>query len=151
MTPKREQIITQLLERYTELADPMQSGNGGGDTGLRLMPRTYTPSVRELERLMVALREERHNIWWHVNERYLKAVQTTAYQCPKCKGISHSTTHRHRDKRNKLSTYTGIRVLRTSWNTGVNAKKVDQGITWLAGQWTLATEPMLPDELRIAA
>jgi hypothetical protein len=60
-------------------------------------------------------------------------------------------THKHRNKHGKPSTYNGVRVLQTTWNERVNPKKVDQGITWLAGQWTLATEPMLPDELRIAA
>lgn len=172
LTSKREQIIAQLLERWTELNDPIRSGNGGNDNGLRLMPHdatcllnrkadsaTWTPArcscsrraIVEIERLLGSLRDERHHIWWHVNERYLRATQTTAYKCPKCRGVSHAATHKHRDKRGKLSTYPGTRILRITWNERVNPKKVDTGINWLADRWTLATEPMLPDELRIAA
>lgn len=172
MTSKRAQTITQLLERWTELNDPVRTGNGGNDTGLRLMPHdpkcllnrkadatTWTPAkctcsrqaLAHLEKLLATLQTERHNIWWHLNERYIRAQQTTAYQCPKCDGISHFATHTHRNKHGKPSTYKGKRILRTSWNQAVNAKKVDTGITWLADRWTLATEPVLPDELRIAA
>ena len=147
----REAVIVELLERFNELTDPMQSGNGDGDSGLRLMPATYTPSVRELERLIVKLREERHNVWWHLNERYLKAVQSTAWECPKCKGVSHAATHSHRDKRGKLSSYKGVRVLRTSWSERVNPVKVETGVRWVASEWTLKHEPMLPDVVLAAS
>lgn len=147
----REQVIVELLERLTELSDPMQSGNGDGDTGVRLMPSCYTPSVRHLEELMVKLREERHNVWWHVNERYIRAVHTTAFRCPKCKGVSHAAIHRHRDKRGKPASYHGVREARLSWNERVNNAKVQQGVEWLAARWALQHEPMLPRELQVAA
>lgn len=151
MADSRVSVLEQLLERFTELVDPMQSGNGDGDTGLRLMPATYSPSVRELERLVVRLREERHSLWWHVNERYLKAVQSTAWMCPKCHGISHAAVHKHRDKRGKPSTYKGARVLRTSWDVSVNAKKVSLGVAQIGAWWALSHEPFLPDVIQAAS
>jgi hypothetical protein len=140
----REQTIEQILERLTELIDPMQSGNGNGDSGLRLMPATYTKSVREVEALLGKLHDQRHHIWWHVTERYIRAQQTTAYKCPKCNGISHYATHSHRDKHGKPSTYKGKRILRTTWNERVNPKKVEQGIQQIAAWWTLTREPEMP-------
>lgn len=144
MPNTREETLTQILERLTELTDPMQSGNGNDDSGLRLMPATYTASVRETERLLAKLRDERHHLWWHLNEHYIRAEQTTAYQCPKCDAISHYATHSHRNKHGKPSTYKGTRILRTTWNQAVNPKKVGQGVRQLAAWWTLKHEPRFP-------
>jgi len=149
---KRADVIAQILDRWCELTERAGSSGVKGDDGtVALMPKTYTPSVREVERLMVRLREERHSVWWHVNERFLKAHTRTLFRCPKCKGETHAAQHRHRDKHGKHSNYEGARVLRTTWSPRVDARKVDAGLQWMAGEWSLAHEPMLPSELLVAA
>lgn len=150
MRDHRQDVIVQLLERHAELSDPVRAGNGDGQNGMLLMPKTYTASVKELERLLVQLRDEHHSLWWHVNERYLRAVQTSVYRCPRCGGLTHAAAHRHRDRRGKLATYPGVRTLRLSWSPRVSAVKVDRGVAWLANNWGLRSEPMLPRELMVA-
>ena len=144
MRDKRADVIAQILERYAELVERgTLSGIAGDSESPAITPKTYTPSVREVERLMVRLRGERHHLWWHVNERFLKAHTRTVFRCPKCKGQTHAPTHRHRDKHGKHSAYEGVRVLAVTWSPKVNAKKVDAGLAWMAGEWSLAHEPML--------
>jgi hypothetical protein len=53
----RRETIVQLLERFTELTDPVRSGNGGGSSGLLLMP--HEPGCRLLERARPMLLGER--------------------------------------------------------------------------------------------
>lgn len=95
MTPE---TIKQLLEQQAETTDPMRSGNGGGDTGWRIMP--HAPGCRlkrygvictchlrtyaELDRLMDVMRDDRATpllvtesgkvslraLHWHVHHRY---------------------------------------------------------------------------------
>lgn len=148
---RRQEILTQLLERYNELTDPMQTRRPGDGTHVPLMPETYTPSVKELERLLIRLRDERHHLWWHINERYLKVTETNAYRCPKCGGITHASHHRHRDRRGKLHDYPGARIIVHHWNHRTNPTKIRTAIEWLATEWNLKSEPMIPTELMVAA
>lgn len=141
----REVAIVQLLERYEDLVDPQQIRAGGDRDGFgALMPGTYTGSVRELERLVVRLREERHHLWWHLNERYLACEWRTCWRCPRCKGETHAQRHRHRDRRGRMSNYDGVRILKPFWSERVNPAKVRAALSWLAGEWSLEHEPMLP-------
>lgn len=165
MRDHRRDVIVHLLERLNELVDPVRAGNGDGQTGLLLMPATYTPSVRELERLLVVMRLDRSEsllllgngrkasvraCWWHLNERYLRATTRTCWRCPKCSTESHVERHTHRDRRGKLCAYPGKRVLVNVYDPGVDEKLVDAGVGWLAEHWALAVEPMLPRELMVA-
>src|SRR4051812_41632757 len=157
---RREEVITTLLERLPELVDPMQSGNGLGDTGLRLMPPTYTASVREIERLLRLMRDDRasplvrlldkngaptgekasvRSLWWHLTERYVRCRQSTK-----------DVPVRRKAKHGKTLLVIERRVV-TSHNSRVDQAKVRAGVTWLAGRWGLAQEPMLPNELLVAA
>jgi hypothetical protein len=149
-TDKRTDVIVQLLERLAELTDPVRAGNGDGRNGMLLMPPTYTPSVKELERLLGRLRVEHHSVWWHVNERYLRSYTVTMWKCPKCKGLTHAATHRHRDRRGKHADYHGTRVLVVRYSPRVDEDKVKRGVVWLAENWGLVHEPMLPRELMVA-
>lgn len=141
----REATLVLLLERYDDLVDPMQIRAGGDRDGFgALMPGTYNASVRELERLVVRLRAERPNLWWHVNARYLACTWRTCFRCPKCGGETHAGVHRHRDKRGRMSDYVGVRIVKPFWSERVDTRKVRRGVEWLAAEWDLAGEPSLP-------
>lgn len=136
---KREEQIVALLERYTELVDPMQAGAGGeGGWGLS-MPHTYTDSVRELERLLRVMREVRPSQHWHVSERYIRATS-----------VVRDVPAKRKTKHGKTVTVVERRVI-VQWNPAVRAHKVELGIAWLASRWALVHEPMLPSELLVAA
>lgn len=138
---RREEVIVALLERYSELVDPMQSGNGG-EAGWGLsMPRTYTASVRELERLLKVMQVERRSQWWHVSERYLRAQSALK-----------DVQVRRKTKHGKTVTVTERQVVVT-WSPAVRLEKVRRGVEWLASSWDerRVGEPMLPAELQVAA
>lgn len=105
MSQRRTEVIVALLESYSELTDPRQSGNGGNRTGLTLQahahhcaiyhdrPKDQIPlsrtgiglfagctchlaQYRELDRLLDVMQGERRSQWWHLNERYLRCEHT---------------------------------------------------------------------------
>ncbi len=137
LVSRREEVIARLLDRYTELVDPLNgpaSVRGDGDSVVG-MPRTYTPSVRELERLMVRMRQEARSIWWHTNAYYIACQWVTKDRPVKRKGKSGKTV--------TVMERQAVRV----HDSGVRLEKVRRGVSWLASEWSLPVEPMLPVEL----
>lgn len=98
------ETVKTLLEQQHDHTDPMRSGNGGGDTGWRIMP--HAPGCRlkrygvictchlrqyaELDRLMSHMRDDRQtplfdvgddrvslrSLHWHVHHRYRRTEVT---------------------------------------------------------------------------
>lgn len=83
----RQSVIVSILEQFDELANPLWATSAGGSGGPALMPATYNASVREVERMLTRMRDDRHqplirtmtgkhsvrSLWWHLDQRYLKA------------------------------------------------------------------------------
>lgn len=148
----RVRILTTIAERYHELIEPAgREGVRGSGGAIPLPPSTYTPSVREFERLLGLLRNERHSVWWHVRAYYVDAEHRLTWFCPKCRGLSHKPEHTHDDAAGRPYVVAGKQHVRVSRHRNANEKKAAKGIVWMAGRWALGSEPMLPDELRVAA
>ena len=133
---RREEVIVSLLERLAEFTEPLNGPTGiaGDGDSVALMPRTYTPSVREVERLMRRMRVERRSQWWHVNARYVL-----------CEHVARDVPVRRKAKNGKTVTLLE-RQLVAVFDRGVRAEKVRRGVEWLAAEWALPHEPMLPLE-----
>lgn len=168
----RAKVIETLLERYNDLVDPGQMRDQPGDgTGLVLMPRTYTSSVKELERLIVLLRDDttirfringrkatdqqgRHisarTAWWHLNAWYI-AVEKSMYLPPKM------TVPKSKPKRRQLQRLPidqdgrMLPQVRVSRAAGARQEIALKAVEWLSENWGLQGEPMLPRELVQAA
>ena len=96
-----------------------------------MMPPTYTEDVRELERLLRLQRLECRRLWWHVNEHFLRAVW-----------VLREVELRRRGKHGKYHTVFERRVVRVG--DGSTPGLVVEGVAWLAENWGLEHEPMLP-------
>lgn len=129
----------ELLERYHDLVDPMQSRAGKGEGSGPGMPRTYTASVRELERLLVRMREERRSQWWHVTERYIR-----------CQHVTKDVQVKRKGKNGKTATVIERQCV-TVYPPAVRLEKVRRGVKWIADEWQLQSEPMIPSEMLVAA
>ncbi len=164
MSQSRIEIITTLLERYDELVDPSQMRDQPGDgTGLVLMPRTWTASVRELERLLCVMREDRtspllalpngHNVslracWWHINAWYLTAEVTLAAAPAQPK----APRKKRELKREQVDAFgDALKIRRVRRDPAAREEIALRGVRWMAHHWRLVSEPMLPNELLIAA
>ena len=150
----RVRILIEIAERFRELVDPLSGpsgvrGDGGSGPG---MPPTYTATVREFERLAVRLREERRDLWWHLDGWWLSAESRTVFHCPRC-GMCHQPAHRHPSRRNagKVVEVKCKRVIAWSRRPGARESLARKAVETMAGWWVLESEPMLPEEIRIAA
>jgi hypothetical protein len=132
----REQAIVALLERYDDLVDTWRVERSSGAEGVPLMPPTYTGDVRELERLLRRLRAEQRPLWWHVNAHFLAAnwVAKTVWVRRKAKHGKHVTVAERRMERQ---------------DDRSDPKVVGLGVWWLAREWALEHEPMLPEEMLV--
>lgn len=150
-TQSRVAILTQIAERYSELVSPLNGPNrlrGDGDSVIR-MPRTYTPTVREFERLASRLRSEKRGLWWHLDGWWLSAETKTMFNCPRC-GLTHRPEHLHPNRRSgRATTVKCKRVVVCQRRPGAREQLAKTAIGQLATWWDLPHEPFLPQELRI--
>lgn len=164
--PRRVPILIEIAERYRELVEPLNGPSGvRGDGDAPMIGRhdrrcqvartlrctcSYR-SVHEFERLAVRLRDERHHLWWHLNAYWLEAESRTINWCPRCHRETHDFEHVHaRKDGTRFTVQTRRRVI---WQRHRNADrdKARKAVEQLAGWWALESEPMLPDEYRVAA
>lgn len=207
----RVKVLRVIAERYLELVDPMQGPSGisgdGGSSGF--MPDTYSPTVREFERLMSVMKYDRHrslvvvasgkHTWvgeFIDGRRCVKCgfVQTNAERasmryggeeplsCPteKCSvrqlrwhvlewfvnartvPVHHRITPRKGQKlgvvrdqdilRDKSGAVVPSRVeLRVHRLKDARLVLAEAGLAWMASEWSLKSEPMLPNALVAAA
>lgn len=173
----RCRVIRELLARYHELVDPLNGPGGvrGDGEAVALMPRTYTASVRELERIVRGMRDNGHQLvrlgdlvdglapaqqqmrlsvralWWQINARYIAAPVRIAVT-----EVTEKVLDKHgRVKRGRngevLMEVKKRRAPEPLLDPRVNEKIVSAAVAWMAGAWSLASEPMLPRNLLVAA
>lgn len=91
MADSRVSVLTRVAELYTELVDPMSGPAGirGDGDSIGFMPPTYSATVREYERLVRLMRDDRHeplielngakvsvrSLWWHLEMWHHRAVR----------------------------------------------------------------------------
>lgn len=163
----RERVIVELLVRLPELVDPMQSRSGLGDgVALPLMPATYTASVREVERLLRVMRDDRSSplirdaagvkviadgqpvsvrrLWWHVRGFYVDVDRSPV--APQRVKVAKSK----RRQLVRLATDSTGRPLpsrREVRQPGARRDLAELGVAWIASHWSLKHEPFLPAEV----
>lgn len=153
----RATVIRTLLAHHAELVEPgLLIGYGSEGDGYPRMPATYTATVRELERMLRTMRDDRthplldHGLervslracWWHINEYHLRAhsILIVPAKQPRSK---------KRELRRLPADETGrpLPIKRIIRNPAAREDIAELGITWIAGHWALAHEPMVPQEL----
>lgn len=152
----REQILWRIAELYTDLTDPLNGPagiRGTGETTGGMNPHLYTPTVREYERLVKLMRDDRtepliatssgkvsvRSLWWHL-EHWHHRAQTVIRHYP--------VTTKNHGKPVQLRNQDGTPVTRPTIahlrDPKANEQKAQQAITWIAQHWGLQVEPMLP-------
>lgn len=143
----RQLQIERLLIQYRDLVEAASPTDGG--TGHHVPLRPHAPncrihratpprctchqrSVAELERLLALMRTTRRNPWWHLTERYFRSPQTIK-----------PMRVRRRDQRGRTLTVIEPQIVIVLPPT-VQLQQVRLAIGWLATQWNLDVEPMLP-------
>lgn len=157
---QREKVLWRIAELYNELSDPLNgpaSLRGDGES-LTLMPRTYTATVREYERLVKAMREDRsapllrledgtkvsvRSAWWHLNEYWHKA-QRRIKHVPVTKAGKKGRLAQLRNADGSPVTKPTIEWLR---DAAADKRRAELAIQHIASKWSLVTEPMLPSEV----
>jgi hypothetical protein len=154
MQSKRVEVLSQIAARYVELVEPCgKDGIRGDGTGVSLMPRTYTATVKEFERLMGVMRnqakQQAYAGWslgklrWHVLEWYVNA-QPVVRSRPLLvtgKGGKLVPAYESTGERAMVRTAAFIR------NPDAREDRALLGLGWMAEAWALKIEPMLPQEI----
>lgn len=153
----RERVLWEIAERYEELVDPMcgPAAIRGDGESVGLMPGTYTPTVREFERLLGVMRNQAkqkafrgHSLGklrWHLVEWHIKAVRTVKYE---------KVVEKKHGKKVRLlfdadGSQTTRPVIRFTRDRDAREPLARAAIAWMSENWGLMSEPMLPDEIRI--
>jgi hypothetical protein len=145
VSPAREEIIVEMLKRYTEAQETGSEGIRGDGGGAIQMPPTWNRSYRELERCLGLLRDERKSQYWHVCERYIRPEILTM-TVPSRKGKPKLPPHTELVAGAASSKDKTMRVRVRRWSEKVKLQKVDRGVARLSE--TFKGEPYMPDEFR---
>lgn len=141
----REDIIVEMLKRYTEAQETgIRDGMGDGE-GYPGMPPTWNRSYEELERCLRLLRAERKSQYWHVCERFIRPEVVTL-TVPSQKGKPKLPPHTELVAGAASTKEKTMRVRVRRWSPKVKLQKVSKGVERLSE--TFKGEPYLPDEFR---
>lgn len=153
VSSKRVQVLREIAEKYVELTDPAgQSGELGSGDRVPLMPRTYTATVKEFERLLAVMRNQAKQqaysgfplgkLRWHLIEFYVAPMKVRRNDPVTV--VSHG---KRRQLRNGDGTLRTRPVIVTRRHRDARKDRADLALDWMAANWGLVTEPMLPSEL----
>lgn len=128
----RVRVLAEIAGHYDELVDPLKgpSGERGSGDATPEMPATYTPTVREFERLKLELRAAEPRLHWHLVAYHIR-VQRVQKWLPRAV--------KRRNKKTEWVLQPTIQVHRhedADWRTAWLA------LAWIALRWDLRTEPM---------
>lgn len=141
----REAVLWQIASLYSDLVSPLNGPSGvpGDGDSYGGMPSTYTPTIREFERLLVVMREgDAHirSLRWHLLEYHLKATRVMRHEprnvITKGKGRSRLV-----DADGNVVTVPVIRITR---HPKADEGKAREAVALMARWWGLRSEPMLP-------
>ena len=148
---KRVEVLAEIADRYWELVDPNHRNGerGSGDREVK-MPASYTNSVKEFERLLNVMRNQGRQkafkgeplcvlrwqvLAWHVNARKIIRHEPVLV-------FARGRWQQVRDPE------TGELVTRPTVNFSrdrqAREEKARLGLEWMAENWGLLSEPMLP-------
>lgn len=152
-------VLAQIADWYSELVDPLSGpsgvpGDGESPVG---MPRTYTPTVREFERLLGVMRNRARQeayagfalgkLRWHVMEWFVSPPRVRREEPVFVDGKG--------GKRRRLVGVDGRPVTRPRIvrlrHRDAREDRALLGLEWMAANWGLVSEPMLPREMVEAA
>lgn len=156
----RVRVLRTIASRYLELVSPLNGPGGvkGDGDALSFMPPTWTPTVREFERLMRVMREDRahsliqvgdervsvRRLRWQVVAYYVNAESVTRHFPLPLKKGSRLALMRDMDGQ----AVTTRPVTRVHRHPGADVRLADAGLAWMAGAWLPKHEPMLPTALQ---
>lgn len=153
----RATVLWTIAANYNDLVDPLNSRAGIHGTGeaLALTPATYTSTVREFERLMTTMRNDRHralitlttgekvsvrSLHWHLLEYHLKAVKTT--RAPK---LTIAKGHTRKLVKLQVDDHGApLPIFRVHRHPQARIELAVAATEWQAENWGLSHEPMLP-------
>ncbi len=156
LSPKEDKI-EQLLSWYVDVLEGWQElGRGADGFGLKMMSRAWnTRTYQELNRCLLALRDEDCRTYWHVRERWLTGGWRTVLACPSCGAVENvAAKHfveglkgRHVVLKHKHAGESVFFVLRSvpHVSAAVRPEVVTAGVRWLADRFV--GEPFIPLEL----
>lgn len=153
----RQTILKEIARLYPELIDPLNGPTGIRGTGEIAggMPSTYTATVKEYERLVKLMRDDRseplltdkhgnklsvRSAWWHLEHWHHRATRVIRHQPIVTKRGRRTVTLVNADK--TPVTRPTIAYLR---DPKAQEHKADRAIEWIAQHWNEDIgEPMLP-------
>lgn len=163
---KRVLTLAEIAGRYHELVDPSMGPDrirGDGDS-VALMPKTYTPTVREFERLLRVMRNQAKQkahagyalgkLRWHIMAWYVDAVSVVESRqlWVSAKGGKRVPA------KNADGTPAVVRTVAYRRDRDAREDRAQLGLEWMAQEWEdrvwdakkrnwLIREPFLPKEL----
>lgn len=141
----REEVLWKIAELYNDLVSPLNGPSGvrGDGESYGGMPSTYTPTLREFERLLRAMRESDEQtrlLRWHLLEWHLKATRVIKHE-PR---IVRTKTRKRSLLLDEMGNIVTVPVVRVCRNARADENKAREAVAIMARCWSLKSEPMLP-------
>lgn len=151
----RVNVLAEIARCYAELVDPLNGGSGvpGDGSSPIQMPRTYTPTVKEFERLLRLMRHTSDQQGKYEGYRlktlafHLEGWHTTAERIIRRQPVIVVSHGKPRQLKNHDGSTKTRPVIAYRRHPEALEERAQLALRWIAEQWSLGHEPMLPREL----